>query len=260
MAIRRREYDPIHTVMLVYFGFNIISWRFGLFGTAGLLRYFVAVVPLLSVYAATALQFRDLLVALKRLTLLGLNPLLWQIVFTVAVLNSHTAAYNAYKSNFELLDTFGYYVQVHNHQITPAAIHPKITFGTDAVAPHLRRGWSEPEGWGTWALGPYSEFALYFSNPTTTTITISAIPQFVDRKQQTIDIHYNDVLVGHYTFVNDGQELEQFSFDVPRSLISGRLDLIRFTYGYAISPYDLGISNDGRQLAVGFVEMKITSR
>jgi hypothetical protein len=165
-----------------------------------------------------------------------------------------------YLSHFELLDTFGHYVYVHDHQITPIVVRPDITFDTDAVCPHLRHGWSEPEGWGTWALGPSSEFALYFPNPTTATVTISAIPQFVDGKQQTIDIYYNDVPVGKYTFVNNAQDLEQFSFQVPRSLISGRLDRIRFTYGYAISPYDLGFSNDGRKLAVGFVEMKITSR
>jgi hypothetical protein len=332
VTINRREYLPIHVVMLVYFGFNIVAWRFGLFGTAGLLRYFVPIVPLMAVYAVSALQVRNLLTAMKRLTLVGLSPLLWQILFTVAVLNSHTAGYHLYNTptvhhglveagawvrenypdeylytphpamlyyadrdfysgsraaypehlrrdglvafekgfgspkmkeyltHFELLNTLGNYVFIYNHQVTPATARPHITFGTEDVRPYLWQGWSDPEGWGMWGMGPHSEFVLYFRNPVTSTITVSAIPQFVDGRQQSVDVYYNDVPVASYTFPNGVQGVQQFSFDVPRSLMSGGLDLIKFVYGYAISPYELGISNDGRELAVGFLEMTIVSK
>jgi hypothetical protein len=329
LTASRGGYRPLHLLLALYFGFNVVAWRFGLFGTAGLLRYFVPVLPLMAIYAALAFDYSNLLLAYKRLASYGLNPLLLQVVFTLLVLNSHTGGYHLrntptvdralieagqwirancseeyvyashpallyyagrdfyssamvwnpapvrqegivafesgfgspellrYLEHFQLLKVFGDHVFIYDHSLTSIEARPTINFWSEDIRPHLGEGWSDPEDWGTWAEGLYSEFTLYFREPRTVTITVSVIPQLVPGRQQSIRVYYNNVPVGSYEFPEGDQNAQQVSFSVPKSLVSAGPDVIKFVYEYAVSPMDLGASNDSRQLAVGFLDMSI---
>jgi hypothetical protein len=330
LSIGKGEYRPLHLLLILYFGFNVVAWRWGLFGTAGILRYFVPIVPWLAIYAATAFDCTKLLLAYQHLARYGLNPLGLQLLFTLLVLNSHTAGYHQYNTPtvhhalieagqwiqaqhpqdyvysshpallyyagrdfyssafvvdskplqrdgivaFELgfgssellkylkrsslLIEFDNYVLIYDHKLTAVTAHPAMAFGVEDIKPYLRDGWSAPEGWGTWAEGTYSKLSLYLGKPQTMTLTITVIPHFVAGRQQSIKVYYNNTPVGHYEFPEGAQDPQQFSFQVPKSLISGQLDVIKFEYGYAVSPQELGASNDERQLAVGFIRARFS--
>ncbi len=329
LTIRERRYRPLHVWLAFFFGFNVIAWRFGLFGTAGILRYFVPIVPCLAICAGAAFDLSHLLLAYKNLAARGLNFLLLQVFFTVLVLNSNTGGYHLYNTptvhhalidagewiqanrpedylysshpallyyarrdfysgvmtmgpagirqdgvvafesgfgsadmleyleHFPLVGEFGDYVRIHDHNLTAIKVRPEMSFGTDDIQPHLQGGWSIPEGWGTWATGTQSDLVLYFPDPQAVDVTLSLMPHFVDGRRQRIEVYYNDVSVGDYRFPEGDQGVQRFSFSVPRSLMGGKVDVIRFVYEYAISPSDLGMSNDGRQLSVGFVQMSV---
>ncbi len=332
LTARKCHYRPLHILLVFFFGFNVVAWRFGLFGTAGLLRYFVPIVPWLALYAAAVFDFTDLLPAYRCLAVRGLNILFLQVVFTVLVLNSRTEGYNLYNTPtvhhalieagkwvrvnrpedylysshpailyyggrdfytgaietgpggiqgdgvvaFEegfgsrelwsylqhspLLKTFGDYAFLYDHNLTSIQARPTMSFGSQNIEPHLRGGWSIPEDWGIWAIGPRSEFVLYFPEIHTVDVSVSAIPHFVPGRRQRLKVYYNDVFVGGYQFLEESQDAQRFSFEVPGSLITGRIDLMMFVYDYAVSPLDLGTSNDGRELAVGFLEMELTTK
>ena len=98
LTVRKSEYRPLHLLLIVYVGFNVVAWRFGLFGTAGLLRYFVAIVPWLAIYAASVFEYSNVFLAYQYLAKRGLNLFLLQAVFTVLILLSGTSAYNAYNT------------------------------------------------------------------------------------------------------------------------------------------------------------------
>jgi len=329
LTIRERRYRPLHVWLAFFFGFNVIAWRFGLFGTAGLLRYFVPIVPCLALCAGAAFDFSHLLLAYKNLAARGLNFLFLQMVFTVLVLNSHTAEYNLYNTptvhyalieagewiranrpedyvysshpallyyarrdfysgvmatgsagirqdgivafesgfgsaemleyleHFPLVEEFGNYVLIHDHNLTAIKVQPDMSFGAEDIQPHLQGGWSIPEGWGTWATGTQSELVLYFPDPQAVNVTLSVMPHFVDGRRQRIEVYYNDAFIGDYRFPEGDPGVQRFTFSVPRSLMSGKVDVTRFVYDYAISPLDLGVTNDGRQLSVGFLQMSI---
>jgi hypothetical protein len=114
------------------------------------------------------------------------------------------------------------------------------------------------EEWGAWAVGESSEFGVRFPSKQPVTVTVSAFPYFVAGRRQSVEIYYNGTVVGHYDFPENAPDLQQFSFAVPRSLVTGALDVIKFVYGYALSPQELGNSNDGRPLAIGMVELRMT--
>jgi hypothetical protein len=329
LTARKSRYYPLHLLMVTFFGFNIVTWRFGLFGTAGLLRYFVPVIPWMAVYAASAFGFRKFIVAYRNLASRGFNFLFLQVIFTVLVLLSHTEGYNLYNTpnvhhalidagewvqtkhpddylysshpallyyagrdfytgavqigpegirrdgivafesgfgsaelshylaRFPLLESFGDYVFLYDHNLASIEAEQIVSFREESIQSYLREGWSSPEAWGTWAVGNHSKFALHFPEPKDVTVTLAIIPHFVDGRRQSLEIYYNDTRVARYEFPIGERGVQELSFDVPKALISNQVDVIGFAYSYAVSPHDLGVSDDRRQLSVGFLEMKI---
>lgn len=143
LTASRRRYRPLHLLFALFFGFNVVAWRFGLFGTAGLLRYFVPVVPWMAVYAASAFDFSNLLLAYKRLVSRGLNPLLVQVIFTVLVLNSHTEGYRLYNTptiHHALIEA-GQWIQANHPDDYLYGSHPALLYyaGRDFYSSAMER-------------------------------------------------------------------------------------------------------------------------
>ena len=329
-TVRESKYLVLHVLISTFFVFNVVAWRFGLFGTAGLLRYFVPVIPWMAVYAASAFSFNPLVNAYRESSFHRLFFLFVQMAFTIFVVISHTEGYNLYNSPtvhhalidagrwihnyypddylysshpavlyyadrdfytgamkttlsndmvrdsivaFEdgfgstefldylrktpLLKEFGDYVFLYDHSLTSIRAEPLISFQTADIESHLRGGWSNPETWGTWAEGRSSEFALHFADPQDVTITLVVIPHFVEGRKQSLQVYYNDMCVAEYEFPAGDEGVQRASFHVSESLMSNWTDVIRFEYGYAVSPFELGDSDDKRALSVGFLEMRI---
>jgi hypothetical protein len=329
LTARRSEYRPLHLLLIVYVGFNVVAWRFGLFGTAGLLRYFVAIVPWLAIYSAAVFEYSNVFLAYQYLAKRGLSLFLLQVIFTTLIIVSGTSAYNAhntptvhhnlieagqwvkdnhpdkylyashpallyyasrdfyssaialdsnplwkdsivafdwdfgstsllhYLEPFPLLKEYEDYLYIYDYDLDSIEAQPTLSFSSEAIQPYLQGGWSKIEEWGTWSVGSSSELGLYFRNPESATITMSVLPYFTPGRRQSIDIYYNNVLVGNYEFPKGDASVQSFSVSVPRSLVSGKRDVVKFEYGYTVSPSELGVGRDGRQLAVGFLEMRV---
>lgn len=330
LTIRRSNYAVLHMLIGAFFAFNIVAWRFGLFGTAGLLRYLVPVIPWLAVYAASALNFNPLVGAYRESSVRRLAFLIVQMAFTILVITSHTEGYNLYNSPtvhhalidagrwihnyypgdylysshpavlyyadrdfytgamkrslsndmvrdsivaFEdgfgstefldylrktpLLKKFGNYVFLYDHSLKSIRAEPLINFQPADIESHLRDGWANPETWGTWGVGQSSEFALHFTDPQDVTITLMVIPHFVEGRNQSLKVYYNDTRVAEYKFPVGDKGVQRVSFHISESLMSNWIDMIRFEYEYAVSPFELGDSGDRRALSVGFLEMHI---
>ena len=163
-----------------------------------------------------------------------------------------------YTKPFPLLAKYGDYLYLYDYDLSSIEAQPMLSFSSKALRPYLQRGWSKIEDWGIWSVGASSELAVYFRNPAPVTITMSVMPYFAPGRQQSIDVYYNNVVVGSYKFPEDDPKAQSFSVSVPKSLVSGKRDVIKFEYGYTVSPLDLGVGRDGRQLAVGFLEMRVT--
>ena len=330
-TLRERHILLLHILAGIFFVFNVVAWRFGRFGTAGLLRYFVPAVPWLALYAAMTLDYTNLLLTRRRMVKYGINGLLvLQVVFTLTVLNSHTAGYNLYNTptiqsaikdagewikanlddkrlcaanpallyyagrdiytnrfltkpiqgkevcvvaydrsfsspelqeymtNFELVASFDKFVYLYDYDLTSIQIPAKISFSSEAIKPFLRDGWSDVERWGTWALGHESGIAIFSPEQHKLKIAVTAFPQYVPGKQQSIQIFYNDIPVGEYQFPIGSSEPQDIEVVVPAKLVTGRLDQIKFVFGYTVTPIEVGLSNDARQLSVGFLDMDIS--
>jgi hypothetical protein len=122
-----------------------------------------------------------------------------------------------------------------------------------------RRGWSSPEAWGTWSEGSSSELFLAISG--------CARPRLLELKghaflapangvvRQVVNLYVNNRFAGSSAVTSAGEQNLEFPIDP--SVGSGCLLSLRFEYPDAVSPRKLGLSDDGRRLGFGFVEMAV---
>lgn len=130
LTFKKGQYYPLHLLLLIFFTFNIVAWRFGRFGTAGLLRYFVPVVPWLALYAASTVDFTKLFLIRKRSFNPGSILLPLQVVFTLLVLNSHTVGYGLYNTptvHPALVDA-GKWIRAHHAKDYLYSSHPTLIY------------------------------------------------------------------------------------------------------------------------------------
>jgi hypothetical protein len=133
LTARRSEYRPLHLLFVVYFGFNVVAWRFGLFGTAGILRYFVSIVPWLAIYAASVFEYSTVFLAYQSLAKRGLNPLLFQVIFAVLMLTSGTSGYHLYNTpnvHHSLIEA-GQWIKANHADQHLYASHPALLYYAD---------------------------------------------------------------------------------------------------------------------------------
>lgn len=120
----------------------------------------------------------------------------------------------------------------------------------------LLEGWSEkfegPAGKKyLWAVGSQSSLLLFIQVPETGgELAFTAFPYVAKNKpNQTVDLSVNDTPAGRVTLVNSEKE---YRLKVPSGSLHAGENLFRLTYGYHVSPFQLGISGEKRPLAVMF--------
>ena len=125
----------------------------------------------------------------------------------------------------------------------------------------LSNGWSPPEGWGTWSDGNNSTLKFQFNDrpKADEKITLNGNIFKSPTKGQEILILVDNVVLAKQNFsISDNEN--SFSFTIPSQLIvknEGFVNL-QLVYSHAVSPIDIGQSNDMRRLAFGLVSMMIS--
>jgi hypothetical protein len=124
------------------------------------------------------------------------------------------------------------------------------------IAHFFGAGWSEPEHWGRWAVGDFSEVFIHLENNTDMLLTLNVFPYHVGGRTQQLSVSYNEHLLDRFSFT--GSEAAKFRAVIPREIISCGLDVLRFEYAHARSPAEEELSGDQRQLAVGFLSIEFS--
>jgi len=118
-------------------------------------------------------------------------------------------------------------------------------------------GLSNIENWGRWSDGYTVDLKIYVPKEDIR-LDFDIEPYLNEFVQnQKIDVYCKNHLLGTWQYKNNAK-FPQISFNVPKSFIkkNGKLKLI-FRIENTNSPKSLGLSNDGRELGIGFKSMVI---
>jgi hypothetical protein len=123
----------------------------------------------------------------------------------------------------------------------------------------LQEGWSIPETWGRWAVGRQAEIQIALEEGHAYELSVEAFPfcppEFAG---QTMKAGWNDLLLGTHVFTSCGSQ--RITFDLPSQAIAEGFGVLWFDFETAIAPAEVGLSGDGRPLAVGFVLLSFAQK
>jgi hypothetical protein len=127
----------------------------------------------------------------------------------------------------------------------------------------LIKGWSFPEGTGTWTEGDHSILFLQLNKKPDSDLilTIKAVP-YINVKHPTLeaDILVNKKMLGHLTYSIDNFSTSK-QVTIPQSIISDNSRLnIEFIFKNAISPKNLQLSSDVRQLGLFISSLAVSKK
>ena len=134
-------------------------------------------------------------------------------------------------------------------------------FGAGGLA--LRsEGWSSPEAWGTWTMGPRSSLSAIFvpiaarhSDFLVEATARAFVPD--PERPQSVTVRANGVVVANWRF-SDSEPGHVVSATVPSSVLEGHSTLsLSFDISDPRSPISVGNSADTRQLGLGLMHLKI---
>ncbi len=129
-----------------------------------------------------------------------------------------------------------------------------MDFGSPLVREHLISGWGDNEGEGdstwVWAIGIRSEISLVLKPGRDNLVRFRARPMNIpgNAQPQTITVRVNGVRLDRFEL---DPEPRIYMFEVP-AVAAREKSVLSLEFAYAVSPRDLGISNDARKLAVLF--------
>jgi hypothetical protein len=131
-----------------------------------------------------------------------------------------------------------------------------FSFADPSIVWLLDAGWSNPEPWGVWSLGPESIQRLYLPAGRTYRVEVEAFPfQASDGCWQSLSLSWNGQDLGEQEFV--GCDPQTLTFAAPASAITEGMNTLRWGYGRTHAPAETDASADQRQLAVGFLNLTV---
>lgn len=134
----------------------------------------------------------------------------------------------------------------------PVPMPPGTSFDLtrSAVRWHLVHGWSEPEAYGTWALGPRAGFRMRLARATPHRLVAELAPYDRLGRAQVIEVRYGSTLIAVWR--PPDHQWSTFTAEVPAELPTGSVDEVRFGFAAAARPMDRDLSEDPRRLAAFF--------
>lgn len=130
-----------------------------------------------------------------------------------------------------------------------------VPLGDARAAVLLREGWAAPEEWGVWNDGPASSLGLYMAGGVNYRLVVRAFPA-EGVCTQTVVVWLNGARVGETSFAGCGES--ELILELPGTLVRDGANELRFEYGATVMPGEA--TGDLRQLAVGFVELRLEPR
>jgi hypothetical protein len=139
-------------------------------------------------------------------------------------------------------------------------IGEEIDFTRAGNAPaYMLAGWSTSEEWGCWTDGVTSALLLRLDRlPGQTLELISTVYPFCPARELKVAVAINGVRSAEWQFNASGQ-IQEVRTVIPPEATLGKTLHIQFRFDRAISPAQLGLSNDTRALSLAFRSMCIQS-
>jgi hypothetical protein len=113
-------------------------------------------------------------------------------------------------------------------------------------------GWSFAESWGTWTDGSEAVLDMYINSVNDLYLHLNV--QHISNKNP-VAVYINDVLLGNYEFYVGENVIR-----IPNDLYPDKTLVIRFVFKNAMSPMELGLSEERRKLGIGISSYYITDR
>ncbi len=138
----------------------------------------------------------------------------------------------------------------------------RLVFSRDnSGTQYLANGWATSEDWGTWSEGKDAALFLPLESEEVASILVEArtlVSPF--HPKQTVEVRINGIPTESLTLT--ANSAEQFTIKIPPELrqqrkLQNRLLKIQLYFPDAVSPGDLGMSGDGRMLALGLIALTV---
>ena len=153
-------------------------------------------------------------------------------------------------------------------QPSDTATIPKrtVTFAFQSKSAAIRflgKGWSAPEPWGVWSVGPRAELAIPIRERLEGDVTISIEAQaYVAPPQlegQTVIVEANGTEITKLSYGRSDKQRVTRLVTVPRD-VAARLNPIRIAFNILTprSPAELGLGRDDRKLGIGLQALTLT--
>lgn len=153
--------------------------------------------------------------------------------------------------------------------ITPVSLAKtpmKYKFGTDILfagngdaGRYLLEGWSRPEREWTWTDGNAATLTIPVES-TKNSINLKVVSDPFIRpgkiEKQRVNILVNNQKVGEWVFTEFGTQ--ERNIDIPNNLIDNSMLYITFELPDAVSPLELGVSEDPRKLGIAFRSISLS--
>ncbi|MBM3702324.1 MAG: hypothetical protein FJW63_04925 [Actinobacteria bacterium] len=112
------------------------------------------------------------------------------------------------------------------------------------------------EGIGSWGMGRMSLLYLSLEKNKDYVLKITAKPLLNPEMQQTMEIILDNKKIGNIEFPNDNT-FSQYFIEFSTDFTGNDINILKFIYSYSITPAELGITDDSRNLSVLFTKIVI---
>jgi hypothetical protein len=131
--------------------------------------------------------------------------------------------------------------------------------GNDLATRIAGLGWAHPEPWGRWMLGPEAFMILRITGQTKgVQMRLAIVPFLAPGHAQRVEVFANKQRIGEWRFASaDANEL---AFRLPGETSDGQPVVLKFRFPDAISPREVGVSDDSRPFGIGIRSMYVTNQ
>ena len=152
------------------------------------------------------------------------------------------------------------YVWIYKTRIYKEAVFKNNVFVLNLNAEDRKdfmiKGWYNPETIGTWAGKDFSIMSIDITDKSNYEMEIKIMPMPYLNTAQTVKIYLNNHQIGHVVLNKIDPKIPDFQtvkIRIPKGFISEEEhEDIRFEYSKSAIPFDLGVSEDKRELSVLF--------